>query len=212
MTYLHPSLEPFLAETLGVVIFQEQVLQVAMALARFTPGEADLLRRAMSRSRSAEAMAELKERFMQGALANGVAAEIADEAFRQLQGFATYGFCKSHAAAFALLAYQTLWLKLYHPLEFTCALLNHQPMGFYSPEVVIGDAQRHGVTVLRPDVNMQPGCLHAGEGKGEGRGGERDPAPTPRPRSARAALPARPGRGGERCGSWLPAASNPSPA
>jgi DNA polymerase III alpha subunit len=153
VTYLHPSLEPFLAETLGVVIFQEQVLQVAMALARFTPGEADMLRRAMSRSRSMEAMTELKDRFMQGALANGVAENIAEEAFRQLQGFATYGFCKSHAAAFALLAYQTLWLKLYHPLEFTCALLNHQPLGFYSPEVVIGDAQRHGVTVLRPDVN-----------------------------------------------------------
>ena len=159
VTYLHPSLEPFLAETLGVVIFQEQVLQVAMALARFTPGEADMLRRAMSRSRSAEAMAELKDRFMQGALANGVAENIAEEAFRQLQGFATYGFCKSHAAAFALLAYQTLWLKLYHPLEFTCALLNHQPLGFYSPEVVIGDAQRHGVTVLRPDVNhSQDAC------------------------------------------------------
>ena len=184
VTYLHPSLEPFLAETLGVVIFQEQVLQVAMALARFTPGEADLLRRAMSRSRSAEAMAELRERFMQGALANGVTAEIAAEAFRQLQGFATYGFCKSHAAAFALLAYQTLWLKLYHPLEFTCALLNHQPMGFYSPEVVIGDAQRHGVTVLRPDVNASAdGCTLENGGKGEGRAEERCSPLSPLPHS-----------------------------
>jgi error-prone DNA polymerase len=172
VTYLHPSLEPFLAETLGVVIFQEQVLQVAMALARFTPGEADMLRRAMSRSRSMEAMTELKDRFMQGALANGVAENIAEEAFRQLQGFATYGFCKSHAAAFALLAYQTLWLKLYHPLEFTCALLNHQPLGFYSPEVVIGDAQRHGVTVLRPDVNCsEDACTLEQSGRGaEGQG------------------------------------------
>jgi error-prone DNA polymerase len=172
VTYLHPNLEPFLAETLGVVIFQEQVLQVAMALARFAPGEADLLRRAMSRSRSAEAMAELRERFIQGALANGVAAGIAAEAFRQLQGFATYGFCKSHATAFALLAYQTLWLKQYHPLEFTCALLNHQPMGFYAPEVVIGDAQRHGVTVLRPDVNLsQEACTLEQRGRGaEGQG------------------------------------------
>jgi error-prone DNA polymerase len=186
VTYLHPSLEPFLAETLGVVIFQEQVLQVAMALARFTPGEADLLRRAMSRSRSAEAMAELRDRFMRGALANGVAAQIAAEAFRQLQGFATYGFCKSHAAAFALLAYQTLWLKQYHPLEFTCALLNHQPMGFYAPEVVIGDAQRHGVTVLRPDVNhSQEACTledsRMGErASGSGREIAHSPAP-PRP-------------------------------
>ena len=92
----------------GSMIFQEQVLRVAMALAGFTPGEADLLRRAMSRSRSAEAMAELRERFMEGAAANGVEPSIAEEVFRQFQGFASYGFCKSHAAAFALVAYQTL--------------------------------------------------------------------------------------------------------
>ncbi len=153
-TYLHPTLEPILGETLGVILFQEQVIRVAMALAGFTPGEADLLRRAMSRARSARAMAELRERFVTGAAANGVAREVAEEAFKQLQGFATYGFCKSHAAAFALVAYQTLWLKIYYPAEFYCALLNHQPMGFYSPEVVVGDAERHGVRVLRPDVNM----------------------------------------------------------
>ena len=154
VTYLHPSLEPVLRETLGVVIFQEQVLRVAMALARFTPGEADLLRRAMSRSRSAEAMTALRERFLAGAAANGVEPAIAGEIFRQLQGFATYGFCKSHAASFALIAYQTLWLKAHYPLEYTCALLNHQPMGFYAPEVVMGDAQRHGITILRPHVNL----------------------------------------------------------
>jgi error-prone DNA polymerase len=99
-------------------------------------------------------MVELRERFVAGAEANGVGRAVAEEAFRQLQGFATYGFCKSHAAAFALVAYQTLWLKIYYPAEFYCALLNHQPMGFYSPEVVVGDAQRHGVRVLRPDVNL----------------------------------------------------------
>ena len=132
VTYLHPSLEPALQETLGVVIFQEQVLRVAMALAGFTPGEADLLRRAMSRSRSAEAMAALRDRFLAGAQANGVEAAIAEQVFGQLQGFATYGFCKSHAASFALIAYQTLWLKAHYPAEFYCALLNHQPMGFYS--------------------------------------------------------------------------------
>ncbi len=153
-TYLHPKLEPILSETLGVILFQEQVIRVAMALAGFTPGEADLLRRAMSRARSARAMAELRDRFIAGAEANGVARTVAEEAFKQLQGFATYGFCKSHAAAFALVAYQTLWLKLYYPAEFYCALLNHQPMGFYSPEVVVGDAERHGVRVLRPDVNL----------------------------------------------------------
>jgi error-prone DNA polymerase len=159
VTYLHPSLEPVLGETLGVVIFQEQVLRVAMALARFTPGEADLLRRAMSRSRSAEAMAALRDRFLASAQANGVEAAIAQQVFGQLQGFATYGFCKSHAASFALIAYQTLWLKAHYPAEFYCALLNHQPMGFYSPEVIVGDAKRHGITVLRPDVNAsEDGC------------------------------------------------------
>ena len=159
MTYLHPLLEPILAETLGVIIFQEQVIRVAVALAGFTPGEADLLRRAMSRSRSSEAMAELRDRFVAGAQAKGVERGVAEEAFRQLQGFATYGFCKSHAAAFALVAYQTLWLKAHYPADFYCALLNHQPMGFYSPEVIVGDARRHGITVARPDVNLsQDAC------------------------------------------------------
>ena len=159
VTYLHPSLEPALQETLGVIIFQEQVIRVAMVLAGFTPGDADLLRRAMSRSRSAEAMAELRERFITGAQAHGVEVAVAAEVFTQLQGFATYGFCKSHAASFALIAYQTLWLKAHYPAEFYCSLLNHQPMGFYAPEVVIGDAKRHSIAVLRPDVNRsEDGC------------------------------------------------------
>jgi error-prone DNA polymerase len=153
VTYLHPRLEPILKETLGVIIFQEQVIRVAVALAGFTPGEADMLRRAMSRSRSTEAMEALRERFIAGASANGVEQRVAEEAFSQLEGFATYGFCKSHAAAFALVAYQTLWLKAHYPAEFYCALLNQQPMGFYSPEVVVNDARHHGLTVLRPDVN-----------------------------------------------------------
>ena len=159
VTYLHPKLEPILKETLGVILFQEQVIRVAMALAGFTPGEADRLRRAMSRSRSTAAMAELRGRFVDGAQANGVERGVAEEAFRQLQGFATYGFCKSHAASFALVAYQTLWLKAHYPLEFFCALLNHQPMGFYSPDVVVNDAKRHNIRVLRPDVNRSAdGC------------------------------------------------------
>ena len=135
-------------------------MRVAMALAGFTPGEADLLRRAMSRSRSAEAMAELRARFVAGALANGV------EPTRRRRGRS--GSCRGSppmASAnptrprFALIAYQTLWLKAHYPAEFYCALLNHQPMGFYSPEVVIGDVKRHGITVLRPDVNRsEDGC------------------------------------------------------
>jgi error-prone DNA polymerase len=151
--YAHPSLEPALAETLGVIIFQEQVIRVAMAVARFNPGEADQLRRAMSRSRSEEAMARLRDRFLKGAQDNGLDEAVAAEIFQQLAGFAEFGFCKSHAAAFALVAYQTLYLKAHFAPEFYCALLNHQPMGFYTPEVLLGDAQRHGVSILRPDVN-----------------------------------------------------------
>jgi len=159
VSYAHPSLRPALEETLGVIIFQEQVLRVAMAVAGFSPAEADRLRRAISRSRSTEALAALRERFLSGAQANGVEAETAEEVFRQLACFAGFGFCKSHAAAFALVAYQTLYLKARYPAEFFCALLNHQPMGFYSPEVLIGDAERHGVPVLRPDLNLsQAAC------------------------------------------------------
>ena len=157
--YAHPALEPVLAETLGVMVFQEQVIRVAMAIAGFTPAEADRLRQAMSRSRSEAAMAALRERFLAGARAKGVDETTAEEVFRQLAAFAGFGFCKSHAAAFALVAYQTLYLKAHFPAEFYCALLNHQPMGFYRPEVLIGDARRHGVPVLQPDVNRsQEAC------------------------------------------------------
>ncbi len=163
--YAHPSLEPVLAETMGVIVFQEQVLRVAMAVASFSPAEADQLRRAMSRSRSGTAMAALRERFLAGAMANGIDEETAGEIFHQLAGFAGFGFCKSHAAAFALVAYQTLFLKAYFPAEFTCALLNHQPLGFYPPEVLIGDARRHGVSVLPPNINdSQEACTLEGDG------------------------------------------------
>ena len=152
--YPHPSLEPILAETLGVMIFQEQVIRVAVAVAGFSPGEADQLRRAISRNRSEAEIAALRERFVTGAQSNnGVDAAVASEVFRQLAAFSGYGFCKSHAAAFALVAYQTLYLKAHYPAPLYCALLNHQPMGFYAPAVLIGDARRHGVPVLGPDVN-----------------------------------------------------------
>jgi error-prone DNA polymerase len=152
-TYIHPALEPVLAETLGVIVFQEQVLRVAMVVAGFSPAEADGLRRAMSRRRSEEAMAALRQRFLAGARANGLDQATAEEVWQQLAGFAGFGFCKSHAAAFALVAYQTLYLKAHFPAEFYCALLNHQPMGFYPPEVIANDARHHGVPILRPDVN-----------------------------------------------------------
>ncbi|MFN8475548.1 MAG: error-prone DNA polymerase [Anaerolineae bacterium] len=164
VAYAHSSLEPILHETLGVILFQEQVLRVAMAIAGFTGGEADALRRAMSRHRSGVEMARLRGRFLEGASANGVDEATANEVFDQLAAFASYGFCKSHAAAFAHLAYQSLWLKAYHPAEFYCALLNGQPMGFYAPEVIMGDARRHGVPIRHADVNHSNGkCTLEGQ-------------------------------------------------
>jgi error-prone DNA polymerase len=153
VSYAHPSLEPVLAETLGVLLFQEQAIRVSVASAGFAPGEADMLRRAMSRARSVEAMEAMRERFVEGAARQGIDGATADAIFAQLAGFAGFGFCKSHAASFALIAYQSLWLKKEHPAPFYCALFNQQPMGFYPIEVVAGDARRHGVEVLPPDVN-----------------------------------------------------------
>jgi error-prone DNA polymerase len=139
---------------LGVILYQEQVIQAAMAVAGFTAGQADQMRRAMSRKRSREAMAAMWEEFRQGALGQGVEEKTARTVFDKIMGFAEFGFPKSHSAAFALLAYQSAWLKKYYPLEFTCALLNAQPMGFYPPEVIVGDARRHGVELLPPDINL----------------------------------------------------------
>jgi len=153
VTYLHPKLKPILEDTLGIILFQEQVIQVATTIADFTPGEADCLRRAMSRKRPKHAMEEMKERFIGEAKKNGVESNKASRIFKALEGFAEYGFCKSHAAGFALLCYQSAWLKKYYPSEFYCALLNNQPMGFYSPEVIVRDAKRHGVEILPVDIN-----------------------------------------------------------
>ena len=154
-SHLHPCLEPVLHKTLGVLLFQEQAIRVAMVAAGFSPGEADLLRRALSRKNPAEALRALQDRFVGGALRQGLDEPTARAIFERLAGFAGYGFCESHAASFALIAYQTLYLKHYAPAAFYCALLNQQPMGFYAPEVVVGDARRHGVAVLPPDVNRR---------------------------------------------------------
>jgi len=157
VTYLDPCLKPILAETLGVVVFQEQVIRIAMVMGQFSAGEADLLRRAMSRHRSDGAMAQFRERFVAGAAAQGIAEETAQTMFDKLAGFASYGFCKSHAASFARLAYETLYLRARYPAEYYCALFNAQPMGFYAPRVLAGDARRHGVMILRMDVNRSDG-------------------------------------------------------
>ena len=151
--YDHPSLEEPLHDTLGTIIFQEQVLDVAVALAGFSVGEAEGLRRAMSRRRAEDAIEGYRRRFYEGAAANGVTRETAETVFAKINGFAAFGFPKSHAAAFALLAYQSAWLRHYYPAEFLCALLNAQPMGFYPPASLVRDAQRRGVEVLPPDVN-----------------------------------------------------------
>jgi len=151
--YAHPLLEPILKETLGVILFQEQILRVAIAAAGFSPSAADMLRRAMSRARSSADMEKLRGPFVSGAREKGVDDVTANEIFRQIAAFAEFGFCKSHAAAFALTAYHTAHLKLYYPAEFYVGLLNNQPMGFYSPAVIAGDAKRHGVAILPVDVN-----------------------------------------------------------
>ena len=150
----HELLREPLRSTFGVVVFQDQVLEVAIALAGFTVGEAEGLRRAMSRKRSLEALEAYRSRFVAGAGEKGVSPEAADAVFDKLVGFSGFGFPKAHAAAFGLLAYQSQWLRRHYPAEFLCALLNAQPMGFYPPATLVRDAQRRGVEVRPPDVNV----------------------------------------------------------
>src|SRR6267154_1188433 len=153
VTYAHPLLEPILKDTLGVILYQEQIIEIAMYGAGMRPGQADGFRRAMTRHLNRVEMSSLEDEFIGGCLANTVPREVADQLFAAVQGFAVYGFCRSHAAAFARTSYETTWLKLNHAVEFGCGLLNNQPMGFYHPSVLVEDLKRHGVTVLPVDVN-----------------------------------------------------------
>jgi len=153
VTYAHPLLEPILKDTLGVILYQEQIIEIAMFVAGMRPSVADGFRRAMTRHLNRVEMSSLEDGFITGCLANGVPREVADQLFTAVQGFAVYGFCRSHAAAFARTAYETAWLKVYHPVEFGCGLLNNQPMGFYHPSVLVEDLKRHGVKVLPVDIN-----------------------------------------------------------
>ena len=154
VAYLHPSLEPVLRETLGVILYQEQVMQIAITVAGFSAGESDGFRRAMGTWRSSAEMEKLHARFVDGCrTTNGLTDEQAEELFRQLAAFASFGFAKSHAAAFARTAYESAFLKLFYPAHFSVGLINAQPMGFYPVEVLINDAKRHGVAVLPVDVN-----------------------------------------------------------
>jgi error-prone DNA polymerase len=193
VTYLHPLLKRSLSKTLGVPLFQEQLMQMAVDMAGFTAAEADQLRQAMSAKRSVERMERLRERLYQGMAERGVTGEVADQLYEQLAAFANFGFPESHAVSFAYLVYSSAWLKLYYPEAFLAALLNSQPMGFYAPRTLVADARRHGVVVRGPDLHasdalatLEPldgpeegGKGPAGDereetpGRGKGRAGER---------------------------------------
>ena len=179
VVYPHPSLEPVLKKTLGVPLFQEQVMKLAMVAADYTPGEADQLRRDMAAWRRSGRIERHRDRLVTRMLAKGIAREFAERVFDQIRGFGEYGFPESHAASFALIAYATAWLRCHYPDVFTCSLLNAQPMGFYTPATIIEDTIRHGVE-MRPidvtasdwDCTLEPA---GAEGERTGPGGARRP-------------------------------------
>jgi error-prone DNA polymerase len=173
VTYLHPLLERSLAKTLGVPLFQEQLMQMAVDVAGFTAAEADQLRQAMGAKRSSERMERLRGRLYQGMAERGIQGEVADRIYEKLAAFANFGFPESHSVSFAYLVYASAWLKLHYPAAFLAALLNAQPMGFWSPNTLVADARRHGVVVHGPDVNRSAATATlepetAGEGGGPG--------------------------------------------
>ncbi|MGC8861708.1 MAG: DNA polymerase III subunit alpha [Armatimonadota bacterium] len=153
ITYPHPSLEPVLKDTYGVILYQEQVLSVAHELAGFTYGQADSLRRAMTTDRSQEEMEKIRKTFIDSAERNGIDGKTAEEVFSRLRAFAAYGFCKAHAASFARITYQTAYLKAHYPAQFFAGILNNEPMGFYPANVIIEDARRLGIRILPVDIN-----------------------------------------------------------
>ncbi|MCA0455371.1 MAG: error-prone DNA polymerase [Chloroflexi bacterium] len=160
INYLHPLLEDALKETLGVILFQEQCLKVAQSIAGFTAGQGELLRRALGAKNTGAAIDKFYNDFIAGAAAKGVETDVAETIFNRLRAFGGYSFPKSHAASFAVLVYHSAWLKCYHPAAFYTALLNNQPMGFWSPAILINDAQRHSIPIYPVDVNRsQYGCI-----------------------------------------------------
>jgi error-prone DNA polymerase len=165
VTYAHPLLEPILKRTLGVPLFQEQLLRMAMAVGGFSGGEAEELRRAMGFKRSEQRMKPIEERLRAGMRERGISGSTADDVVRSIVSFALYGFPESHAASFALIAYASAWLKTHHPAAFTCALLNNQPMGFYHPSTLVKDAQRHGVHFRAVDVIRSARACRLEEGE-----------------------------------------------
>jgi error-prone DNA polymerase len=152
-SYAHPLLKKSLERTYGVPLFQEQVMQMAIDVAGLTPSESDQLRQAMSAKRSTARMERMRDKLYTGMAANGITGDVADEIYEKLTAFAHFGFPESHSISFAYLVYASSWLKLHYPAAFCAALLNAQPMGFYSPQSLVADARRHGVEVRRPDIN-----------------------------------------------------------
>ncbi|WP_307497860.1 error-prone DNA polymerase [Arthrobacter woluwensis] len=168
-TYPHPLLEPVLKRTLGVPLFQEQLMQMAMAIGGCSAEDADLLRRAMGSKRGIEKIDSLKQKLFAGMAENGLGPEEAQTIYLQIKAFANFGFAESHSLSFALLVYASSWLKLHYPGAFLAALLRAQPMGFYSPQTLVADARRHGVRVLRPDIlrSRAEACLEPDDGEPE---------------------------------------------
>ena len=154
ISYIHPKLEPILKGTYGVVLYQEQVIEIATEIAGFTPGEADHLRRVMSKYRSQKEMDQIGELFIAKATANGISREVAETIFSYIVGYAGYGFCEAHAAAFADTAYKTAYMLKHYPAQFYAAILNNQPMGFYPPNTICVEARRRGITILPLDINQ----------------------------------------------------------
>ncbi|MGH3386323.1 MAG: error-prone DNA polymerase, partial [Nocardioidaceae bacterium] len=152
VTYLHPALEPVLRRTLGVPLFQEQLMQIAMAVGGCSGDDADLLRRAMGSKRGVEKISSLRDKLYAGMADNGITGDLADEIYLKIEAFANFGFAESHSISFALLVYVSTWLRLHYPAAFLAALLRAQPMGFYSPQSLVADARRHGVDVRQPDL------------------------------------------------------------
>jgi error-prone DNA polymerase len=154
VTYAHPKLVPVLERTLGIPVFQEQLMQMGMAVGGLTGEDADLLRRAMGSKRGVERIDSLKEKLYAGMAENGLVGEEADAIYAKIQAFANFGFAESHSLSFALLVYASSWIKLHYPAAFLAGLLRAQPMGFYSPATLVGDARHHGVEVRRPDLHL----------------------------------------------------------
>ena len=187
-TTLQRPCEEVLGKTLGVPLFQEQAMQIAIVAAGFTPDEADKLRRAMATFRHVGTIHTFREKFIAGMVGNGYAREFAERCFSQIEGFGEYGFPESHAASFAHLVYVSSWIKRHYPDVFCAAILNSQPMGFYQPAQLVRDAREHGVEVRHPDINLSgwdctlepssPSPRLRGEGRGEG---QRQPPALPSP-------------------------------